>query len=311
MKHINPLFLGGALALPSILLGQSAGHYPIGVEGVKGGTLPPPGFYVRDYNYFYGATQMNDADGNKVSAPAPQPEMMSSTGGANPPVDFSSFGYANAIRPIWITNFKLLGGSYGMDVLVPIVYQEVKVNGVRQDTSGLGDIFAEPVTFSWHWQKLDLGIGYGLWIPTGDHDPGEFDPGLGYYSHMATGGATYFFDTEKTWSLSALGRYEIHTKNSDYDLYPGDTLDLEWGLSKALNPAFELGISGYWQQQITGDTGKGVTSSDKYSRVGVGPEINWNCPKCGLFVAVRYAYEVMAESRPQGQMGEITLTKKF
>lgn len=293
MKHINSLFLGGALALPHVLLGQSAGHYPIGVEGVKGGTLPPPGFYLRDYNYFYGATQVNDANGDKA------------------PVDFSAFGYANAIRPVWITDLKILGASYGMDVLVPIMYQEVKVNGVRRDAFGLGDIFAEPVTLSWHWQKLDLGIGYGLWIPTGDHDPNEFDVGLGYYSHMATGGATYYFDTEKTWSLSALGRYEIHTKNSDYDLYPGDTLDLEWGLSKALNPSFELGVAGYWQQQMTDDTGKGAASSEEYSRVGIGPEINWNCAKCGLFVSVRYAYEVMAEDRPQGHMGNITLTKKF
>ncbi len=293
MKHINSLFLGGALALPSILLGQSAGHYPIGVEGVKGGTLPPPGFYLRDYNYFYGATQVNDAHGDKA------------------PVDFNAFAYVNAIRPVWITNFKLLGANYGMDVLVPIVYQEVKMAGVRQDTFGLGDIFAEPVTFSWHWQKLDLGIGYGLWIPTGDHDMNQLKPGLGYYSHMATGGATYYFDTEKTWSLSALGRYEIHTKNSDFDRYPGDTLSLEWGLSKALIPAFELGISGYWQQQTTDDTGKGAVSTDDYSRVGVGPEINLACPKTGLFVSVRYAYEVMAENRPQGHTGVITLTKKF
>jgi len=25
-------------------------HYPIGAEGLKGADLPPPGFYVRDYN---------------------------------------------------------------------------------------------------------------------------------------------------------------------------------------------------------------------------------------------------------------------
>ena len=34
------------------------GHYPAGVEGIKGGSLPPPGFYARDYNVFYYADRL-------------------------------------------------------------------------------------------------------------------------------------------------------------------------------------------------------------------------------------------------------------
>ena len=37
-------------AVPTLLLAQPAAHYVPGIEGVKGASLPPPGWYVRDYN---------------------------------------------------------------------------------------------------------------------------------------------------------------------------------------------------------------------------------------------------------------------
>ena len=50
-------------AVPSLLLAQPSAHYAPGVEGIKGASLPPPGVYFRDYNYFYWADQLNDSSG--------------------------------------------------------------------------------------------------------------------------------------------------------------------------------------------------------------------------------------------------------
>ncbi len=53
-------------ALPGILQAQPSAHYAPGVEGIKGASLPPPGVYFRDYNYFYWANTLNDSSGNKI-----------------------------------------------------------------------------------------------------------------------------------------------------------------------------------------------------------------------------------------------------
>lgn len=295
------LVLAGAMLAPVLALAQPypsfTGHYPIGVEGLKSGTLPPPGFYLRDYNLFYGAGQLNDASGSKVD------------------MEFDAFVYANAIRPIWITDLKILGGSYGLDVLVPLLYKDFKVAGNRDSVFDIGDIFIEPITLSWHFQKFDLGIGYGIWAPTGnvDVDSITMGTGQGAWAHMVTGGGTFYFDQQKTWALSALGRYEINYKSSDWSITPGDVLSLEGGISKALNTSLELGVQAHYQLQTTEDEAHdGVLADpDKDSVVAVGPEAVWFWKKAKLFISARYGYEVLSESRPQGHTGTLTLTKMF
>ena len=43
----------GLIMSAGLLSAQDKTHYPAGVEGVKGPSLPPPGVYIRDYNYIY------------------------------------------------------------------------------------------------------------------------------------------------------------------------------------------------------------------------------------------------------------------
>lgn len=282
-----------ALLAPQLSQALAQSHYPIGVEGVKAATLPPPGLYLRDYNLFYFADQVNDPSGDEI------------------PVDFDVFVYAQAPRLIWITDLQLLGGNYGMDVLVPFLYTDLSAPGYEGDCFALGDVFFEPITLSWHWQKFDLGVGYGFWAPLGEYDVTQpAQPGKGFWSNMFTLGATWYPDQEKTWSLSALARYEIHTEQEDTDITPGNTLSLEAGLAKALAPTFEVGVVGYYQQQTTEDDGDGA--SDDLERVlAVGPEVVWVCPKWALFTSLRYFYEFDAQDRPQGHTVTLTLTKKF
>ena len=82
-------------------------------EGIKGASLPPPGFYVRDYNYFYWADQFNDSSGNDLHVP-----------------NADVFTYANIPRVIWITDTKFLGGFVGVDALLPLVYQQREGRGI-------------------------------------------------------------------------------------------------------------------------------------------------------------------------------------
>jgi len=124
---------------------------------------------------------------------------------------------------------------------------------------------------------------------------------------MQTAGATWYIDEEKTWAVSALNRFEFNTEQRDAHVTPGDTYTLEWGVSKGVCKEADLGVVGYYQQQVTGNSNK-----MPLNRVAaIGPEVSMMFPKQMLFLSLRYNYEFMAESRAQGSAVALTVTKRF
>ena len=297
--RIQFLLLAASLVtLPGIMQAQPSAHYVPGVEGLDGASLPPPGIYFRDYNYFYWADQLNTPSGYK-----------------NGPADLDTFTYANLPRVIWITDTKFLGGFVGVDAFLPFVYHQASVNTpggpFNGNTFGVGDFFAEG-TLSWHLKQFDFAVGSGVDAPTGDSpsQPGPITtPGFGYWTFMQTAGATWYIDEEKTWSVSALNRYEFNTEQRDTHITYGDAYTLEWGVRKTVAKVFNLGPVGYYQQQVTANSGAAASSRNRVAAVG--PEVNVAFPKQMFFVALRYNYEFMAENRAQGNAITLTLTKRF
>jgi hypothetical protein len=281
--------LAGALALPAVAPAQT--HYPAGVEGLKAASLPPPGVYLRDYNYFYWSDHLQ--------------------GG---PPNFDLLAYIQAPRLVWISDFQLLGGFYGADILVPFASQQLQAGGFNQSSFGLSDIFVEPITLSWHPKQFDFAVGYGFWAPSGDCSrptpPNPVSPGKGFWTQMLTAGATWYPDEEKTWSLSLLNRYEFNQDNYYTDTRPGQYLTMEWGAGKTFAKLYEFGLVGYYQLQTTAAAGTDATDVKPWV-VGVGPEINITIPKAALIISARYIYEVAAHERPQGNTVNLTLTKRF
>jgi hypothetical protein len=286
------------LALPVVLQAQPSAHYAPGVEGIKAATLPPPGFYVRDYNYFYWANSLNDSSGNKIG-----------------PANAYVFTYANLPRLLWITDTKFLGGYVGFDGFLPLISQQVNIDpGFRNNTFGVGDLFAE-ATLSWHLKQFDFAVGSGVDLPTGDsptvYGPST-KPGLGYWTFMQTAGATWYIDEDKTWAVSALNRFEFNTEQRDTEVTYGDAYTLEWGVSKTMAKFFDLGAVGYYQQQVTGNSvSQPVPLTGLNRAAAVGPEISVAFPQVMFFASLRYNYEFMAYSRAQGNSVCLTLTKRF
>ena len=267
-------------------------HYPVGAEGIKGASLPPPGVYLRDYNFFYTA--------NRVPGT---------------PADISVTAYVQAPRVIWMTEQTFLGANYGMDVIVPFAYKSVTTPLGDANQFNLADIQIEPLLFSWHLKQFDVAAGYAVWVPSGEFDTSTLpkylaSPGSGYWTHMLTLGGVWYPDEKKTWALSLLSRYEINTEQDKTDVTPGNMGTLEWGLSKNIGHGTDVGLIGYYQQQITQDSGTHAANNTS-DVVGVGPEISTFCSKLGLFASLRYAYEVEARNRPQGSTFTLTLTKRF
>lgn len=273
---------------------QFPGHYPPGVEGIKGPSLPPPGIYLRDYNLFYTA---NDYPGSGLN-------------------DFEALVYVNAPRLIYMTEKTILGANYGMDLIVPFGYADVKGAGGLLDDSyfGLYDIQFEPVLLGWHFPRFDIGAGYAIWAPSGQTPdprppmpPGNAaDLGKGFWSHMVTLGATWHVDAEKTWAVSALNRYEVHHENDD-GVRTGDSYTVEFAASKTLAKVYDVGVSGYYQQQVTESDGQ----SGLPSTIALGPEVAVVFPKVMTFLSLRWLHELASHDRPEGDTITLTVTKKF
>lgn len=292
MKTTRITLIAGAMtALAVSIQAQPSAHYVPGSEGLKGSTLPPPGFYFKDYNYFYWADQLNDATGHKSGPP-----------------NFEAFTYANIPRAIWITDVKVLGGYLGVDGLLPLVDQHVRAGGFDNTTAGIGDLYGEG-TLSWHTKQFDFALASGVWAPTGDSAPQPTTRiGAGFWTFMQTAGATWYVDESKTWAVSALNRLEFNTEQRDVHVTPGDAWTLEWGISKSVCKEADIGVVGYYQRQVTADSDK---SSALNSVAAVGPEISVMFPKPMIFASLRYNYEFMAKNRAQGNAVTLTITRAF
>jgi hypothetical protein len=287
-KPIGALLTAGLFITPVCLRAQPTAHYPTGLEGLKAASLPPPGIYLRDYNWFYYADHVNNAQGDRV-------------------VDQSAFIYAQAPRLLWITDVKVLDGYLGVDALVPIFYKDLK--GVDHD-GGVGDLFFEG-TWSRHWNQWDLSFGVGAWAPTGEFQrDNKLSPGNGYWGEMLTAGATWYPDEAKTLSVSVLNRYEFNEEQEGTDISPGQVYTVEGGISYAVVKAIDIGPIGYYQQKVTTDRGPGASGArDRVA--GIGPEVNAFFPNIMLGISLRYAYEFLAENRFQGNALTLTITKAF
>lgn len=291
--HHCSLILGGSL----LALGLQAqdqppvtGHYLPGLEGIRAGSTPPAGLYLRDYNYFYTS------------------ENFRSSGVAS---NFKTWEYAQAPRLMWITGWKPLGFSYGLDIFVPFVYTWTRTADLRDSKFGMGDIWVEPALFSRSFKSFDITAGYAFFAPTGEFDPTRLvSPGKGYWGHMLSLGGTYYFDKNKTFALSALDRYEINQEQDITHLTPGQQNTLEAGLSLAVAKTVDLGLIGYYVQQTTEEKGSGSSNKRDWV-VGAGPEINIAWPSMAAFTSLRYAYEIDAQHRPQGHTACLTVTIRF
>ena len=293
---LSVVLLAGSLASAQ----QEPSHYPAGAEGLKAATLPPPGTYLKWYNIVYTASTLRDADGNAA------------------PVGLDLDVFATAPRFIKLTEHKFLGADYGMDVLIPFLNVDLQVAaaGVDQSKFGLGDILVEPVLLGWHYEQWDLAAAAAVWCPTGDFSStNPIHIGKGFWTGMFTAGATYYFDEDKTWHLSALGRYETNSTKKDLDLRPGDDFHIEWGLGKTLGKtkSWNVGLTAYTHWQVTDDGGSAATyDTSVHDRFySLGPEVLYFCAPHKSFFSLRYQREFGAIDRPEGHNTVISYTKIF
>lgn len=286
----------GALTLLAAGAAQAGGHYVAGVEGVQAASVPPPGMYYLGYLVNY-QTDSVRAPGGETDLPG------------NNSIEVTAL----ANRFAWITNQKLLGADYGVEAIVPLQRTKLDLGAVplADSRSGLGDVYLGPLVLGWHGSNWDAAAAAGLWLDNGSTDH-PASPGQGFKSTMLTAGGTYYFDTAKSVTASALMRYEINGKD-DTGFKPGRQITLEWGIGKGIGPV-ALGLVGYNQVQVGNDSGPGATSN-KSSRSAIGAEVVYPILSAGLFLKgalyKEYAAEAGSGPEPKGTLLRATLVKAF
>ena len=283
--------LGGLAPLAA----QAEGHYVPGVEGIQGSSVPPPGFYYLGYLVHYDIGHFR-APGSSSNLP-----------GSN-----SGKVTALANRFVWMTGQKLLGADYGVEAIVPVLRTSLDIGaaGLSDRQSGVGDIYLGPLVLGWHGTQWDAVAAAGMWLDNGSTSH-PASPGKGFKSTLLTGGMTYYFDSAKSISGSALMRFERNGK-MDNGFRHGNQLTMEWGVGKAFGPV-QAGIVGYSQWQTSNDSGPGA-SADKSSRHALGAEVVYPiAPGTALKGAVYKELRAEAGTGPQpkGTLLRLTLVKAF
>lgn len=291
-KHIGGLTAAALTALSGPTLAAN-GHYVPGVEGIKGAVVPPPGVYYRGYLAHYDMDSLRNEQGNSLPS--------NNTGSVTALVN----------RFVWVSNKKLLNADYGMEAIIPLqrTSLDFDIAGIDSTERGVADIFVSPVVLGWHGRQWDAVFGAGLWFDTGDYSSTEpASIGKGFKTTMLTLGGNYYPDVEKSWSISALSRYEIKSKQDETHITPGDSWLVEWAIAKKLNTGMELGLVGYNAWQLENSKGAPAGKAEKHS---LGVEVGYFWPSLMVGLNAAYLNEYEAKNGPSGDLFRLTLTKVF
>ncbi len=283
-------------AAPSLAQQQNLGHKTLGTLGLEAGSQAEPGLYLATRALFYAADELKDRKGNRV------------------PVGIDLDAFANGLGISGVLKLGTLGTYVGASIGVPIA--RVSLNVDRPEASidqfGLGDVYVQPIRLGWRLPRLDLGIGYAFYAPTGRFEPGGRDGvGRGQWAHEFSVGGTVWFDQGRTWNLSALASYELNERKRGIDITRGDTVQVQGGAGKTLLGFVQVGLAGYALWQVSDDSGADLPPALRGARdraYGLGPEVDVFLAPIRTKLTVRYEHDLASRSRPQGQILVVGLT---
>lgn len=296
-----------------------SGAYPNGAEDFMSGAIPPPGTYFLAYSNFYSADRYKNNEGNDYTA--------------GPLADVKINVWANVLRLLHVTDFKIFGGSYAVHAFVPFVNMDFKFGdpfgSLGKSRFGLGDIIVDPFILAWHSKYFHWVAGIDIFLPTGRYDKEDepINPGNNVYTFEPVFAVSYL---NGPWDVSFKFMYDISTDNTDYiitpgeagamgnpafagktgTLAPGQEFHFDYALGYSPVREWTLGISGYAYQQITDDKINGTRISDmKGSVLAAGPAIKYNYKNMSF--VFKSLWETAVENRPAGSSTWLKLVYAF
>lgn len=291
------------ISLP--VVAQVRGVYPLGMSATNSGVTPEPGISYVNQFLFYSRDQAKGPSGEVLA-----------TGQNSVMMDMNTL--------VWVSKQKMdfIGGAlFSMSATIPIANNSLTsdLKGGISGGGGLADSYYQPFILGWRTKRADLRAVYGFLAPSGKFDVGaNNNVGSGYWTHAFSSGQTFYLTEDKRTTVSAFQMYEIHTTQEGTEVHPGDTMNLDYSLTRVLSLQrdlnLQIGLVGYEQWQLTDKTGPGITavqSSAHYRINALGFGSSLILPARKVSVGVKYFKEFEDRSTYQGYSFQITGSIKF
>ncbi len=316
------LLVVSLLVNPSLVRAGGGQSYPNGSTAIMSGAVPPPGFYFENYVYYYNASDMKDDKGHNVDA-------------------FDDLTvWADVLRLIWVSDYKILGGDYGQHVFIPILdvsldFKDGVPAGPKHkdsyDDTDVPYIIYSPFFLAHHFFQGKLHTIFSLpdiYIPLGQDDENMASVGHNFWTFEPVFAFTYM--PTPAWEFSMKFMYDFNTKQDncptvygfEVDRTPGDEFHFDYSASYAFTKSFRFGVSGYYYKQVTDDDYdidgsvpppvRDLLKDDEgyHSEVfAVGPGIWYNYKN--MFFELRTQFEMGAKNKTEGQNVWFTMVYCF
>lgn len=173
----------------------------------------------------------------------------------------------------------------------------------RSDTlTSVGDLIPQ-IALKWN-----AGVNNFMVYGTGDIPVGSYDPNrlanLGIGHGAIDGGAGYtYFDPKAGNEFSVVAGLTYNFMNTYTQYQNGVDFHVDWGASHFFTRQLQLGLVGYFLQQVSPDTGAGAVLGPFESRIaGIGPQIGYLFPVGDMqgYVNLKGYKDFAAENRPEG-----------
>lgn len=286
-----------------------SGSYPNGAEAFLSGIAPPPGFYFENYASNYHANALKDNARNDIGA-------------------FNKLNVdADVLRFIWISKFKILGGSYGQHLFIPFLHVNLDFNAPvgrarKKDfsDSGVPYIIYSPFILAYHLFQGKLHVVTSLadiYIPTyGQDDDNLANVSHNFFTFEPVLAATYL---PGRFGFSIKLMYDFSTKQNDTptvygfnpDRRPGQEFHFDYSVSYGFSRYFRIGVNGFFYKQITNDkyypkSGTPAVvrallkadESKKSEEYSVGPGVWYNYKN--MFFSARMQFDLSAQNHTKG-----------
>jgi hypothetical protein len=270
------------IALPSVNLGGSSF-----MDAVGG-----PGLLVRQAVGVYEAHRLVGSNGADVP-------------GSN-----SVFAFTSITHVAYAAPFKVLGGYWGGEVLVPVVYARVTTPVGSGSIGGVGDITFSPVV----WQAPDTTVlrrpffqfvDLDVVAPTGEYKSSALvTAGSNVWSVNPFYAFTWLLTDrlETSWRLHYLWNSVNNSPGPGYgatSIQPGQAVHFNGAASFTIVPWLRAGVAGYFLRQMTDSRANGVAVPGSMEKVAaIGPGLLASARPI-QFVLNGYA-EFAAENRSEG-----------
>lgn len=279
--------LGVALSGASSATENGLATYPIGVNTVLNGILPPPGgteFY--NYTEYYVANRFAGADG-KSSVPG-----------------FHSEVFVDAPRVVHTWGATIGPFTLSTGLVVPLFHLHVDVPGASGTRSALGDIIVHPlmVGYSNPSHTFFAFFSPDVGLPTGSYSISRVaNTGLNTYAFEPNLAVTWF--PSPKWELSGFAQVEFNSPNHATNYHSGAVASFDYLIGYSVTQKVQVGLQGYFLKQISDDTVNGQTAPNNGFRgqaIGIGPQLRYTWGP-GAAIAFKYQHEFAVRNRPQGE----------